>query len=359
MKRSRNPDAMSHFLTGMNESSRLFRLLMLYGALLAGLTHMLFGILFYVNGIRTLAFMNVGSIMCYIIVYMLVYRRHITAGLYILVAEVFAHAVLVTTSIGWESSFHIHILLVLPLIVISRIRLWTGKVPLVSGIFLLYIWLDIRYRIAVPPHVLDPAAVSWLHTFNELTFMTFLVIIAGMYSRLVKHSEEELRNQAVTDPLTGLRNRRKMLEISASETSRHKRYGRPLSFVMCDIDHFKNINDTFGHDCGDEVIKTAAQVLMKGVRDLDHAFRWGGEEFLLMFPETPAASAKIAAERLRETVSSLEIKVRNISISLTMTFGISMMHNGESMDEAIDRADAALLVGKRAGRNCVEVAAGD
>ena len=92
---------------------------------------------------------------------------------------------------------------------------------------------------------------------------------------------------------------------------------------------------------------------------LDHAFRWGGEEFLLLLPETPAESAMIAAERLREKISSLEIRIRNISISLTMTFGISMMRNGEPMSEAIDRADAALLAGKRAGRNCVELAPGD
>lgn len=359
MKIFRKSNAVSPLSSGMYKSTKFFRLLLLYGAVLAGITHVLFGIIFYASGVRTLAFLNVASVMCYLVVFMLVYMRYITAGLFILTAEVIVHAVYVTSTIGWESSFHIHILLILPLIVISRIKLCTGKVPLVAGIFSIYLWLDVAYRKAAPYYVLDPAAAGYLHPFNMMTFMTFLVIITGMYSRLVNHSEEELRNQAATDPLTGLRNRRKMMEISASETSRHRRYSRPLSFIMCDIDHFKNINDTFGHDCGDEVIRTAAQVLMKGVRDLDHAFRWGGEEFLLLLPETPAESAMIAAERLREKISSLEIRIRNISISLTMTFGISMMRNGEPMSEAIDRADAALLAGKRAGRNCVELAPGD
>ncbi len=352
----REYDFISPVLPEINKNVLLFRELVMCGSILSGIAHMAFCVLFYIDGVNILAAFNLFSIMCYAVTFMLVKRHHVTAGLMVITAEVALHAVLATVMVGWESSFYIYIILVLPLVILNRLDWWPCKMPVVILMIAIYMWLDIRYRGAAPPYLLNPAAVAFLCRFNVLTFMAFLVVMTAMHLRLSLQGEQVLQDLVVTDPLTGLKNRRSIMEISASETSRQRRYGRPLSFVMCDLDHFKNINDSFGHECGDEVIRSVARVLVKGVRDLDHAIRWGGEEFLLLLPETPIQSAKQVADRLRAKIESLNIPGRNESISVTMTFGLSILHNDERMEEAIDRADLALYEGKRAGRNRVELA---
>lgn len=352
----RESDLILPVLPEINKNALLFRELVMYGSILSGVAHAAFCVLFYIDGINILAAVNLLSITCYAIASMLVLKHHVTTGLMIITVEVAVHAVLATVFVGWESSFHIYIILVLPLIIINRSYSWPYKVPVVMLMIAIYLWLDVTYRSDVPPYVLHPAAVAFLCRFNVMTFMAFLVVMTTMHYRFILRGEQALEDLVVTDPLTGLKNRRSIMDISMSETSRQRRYGRPLSFVMCDLDHFKNINDSFGHECGDEVIRSVARVLVKGVRDLDHAIRWGGEEFLLLLPETPIQSAKLVAERLRTKIESLSIPGRNESISVTMTFGLSILHNGEMMEQAIDRADLALYEGKRAGRNRVELA---
>lgn len=342
---------------GSNEA--LFRKLLLGVSAMAGLTHLAFLLLFYKSGVSQLAIINVGSILCYALTFSLLWRHHVLVSWMLIIAEVVGHAVLAVYFIGWESGFHFYIMLVPPVMVVSPLDNWRSKAPLVLGLVALYVALDFFLRLAAPVAVLDLAVINGLHYFNLITVLVLLIFLAGMYYRLVLQSEQQLREMATTDPLTRLRNRRSVLDTSVCEAAKQRRDGRPLSFVLCDVDHFKLINDTHGHEAGDDVLKAVAKILRAGVREVDHSARWGGEEFLLLLPETAVPGAALVAERLREAIAELRVAGPNGPLKVTMTFGISTLHLNEPIDQAIARADKALYQGKHTGRNRVEVAAED
>ena len=130
-----------------------------------------------------------------------------------------------------------------------------------------------------------------------------------------------------------------------------------VDFIFIDIDKFKNINDTYGHQCGDEVLKTVASTIRQLLRKYDFVARWGGEEFLAVLPETEIHGAKIVAERFRQSIESLHIKYTDIEIPVTVTLGVSQFDGELGIDKSIQLADEALYDGKMNGRNQVVVAA--
>ncbi len=175
----------------------------------------------------------------------------------------------------------------------------------------------------------------------------------GNVSDLVRESEA-LERLASIDAMTGLANRRNFLELAEAEWTRFRRYGRPMALLMCDIDHFKAVNDTYGHDAGDQVIKTVADVLHKHKRASDTAGRLGGEEFALILPEATLDSAVAAGERLRKLVAEHVITVGGARISVTISVGASICHAATSgIEDLIKQADLALYEAKRGGRNRV------
>jgi two-component system, cell cycle response regulator len=176
--------------------------------------------------------------------------------------------------------------------------------------------------------------------------------------RLDVSYHDKLYKQATRDTLTGLSNRsyfqnelRKFLSIGA-------RYSRPFSLMMLDVDFFKKVNDTYGHDVGDNVLKTVATALMSHVRSHDVAARFGGEEFVILLPETPLNGAVAVAERIRMTVESCDFEPMGCHHHVTISIGISEFpSSGVEFDELIKRADEALYKAKESGRNRVCVAA--
>ena len=170
-----------------------------------------------------------------------------------------------------------------------------------------------------------------------------------------KRTEEELRRLAMTDPLTGVSNRRRFLAACEEELVRARRYDRPISVVMCDLDHFKKINDTFGHDGGDAVLKCFAAEARAAVRDgIDTVGRLGGEEFALLLPETDIAGARAVAERLRRRCADTEIPTPGGIARITCSFGVADVSGTDrSVGELLKRADLALYCAKAAGRNRV------
>lgn len=153
--------------------------------------------------------------------------------------------------------------------------------------------------------------------------------------------------------LTGLYNRRYMMARLQDEYERSVRSGRPFSLILTDIDYFKTINDAYGHDCGDEVLKGLSKVLMNAVRSVDVLCRWGGEEFLMLLPDTDLDSAKVLADRIRRAVAEEVFDYEGKAFKLTMTFGVSSFSEALTIKELIKRADQALYKGKASGRNIV------
>ena len=156
------------------------------------------------------------------------------------------------------------------------------------------------------------------------------------------------------DPLTGLSNRRDMMEKLENEQSRFERYGKSFSVIMCDIDHFKKVNDQYGHDFGDYVLGEVAKLLKKQIREIDKLSRWGGEEFLIVLPETNFPGAVSVAEKMRQSIESYSFEFGGETLKISMSFGVSCHGNaGVKLDDLLKKADHFLYKAKNQGRNTV------
>jgi two-component system cell cycle response regulator len=170
--------------------------------------------------------------------------------------------------------------------------------------------------------------------------------------RLVQRDLERL---VASDPLTGLHNRRSLLDRLKQETERYARYRQPLALAMLDLDAFKPINDTYGHLFGDHVLRQVAETISHSVRTLDVAARYGGDEFAVILPQTEAQGALRVCERLLRNVSSLEVTQGKISVRVSLSLGLAL-YPGEgiaSVEDLLRAADDALYRAKRSGRNRV------
>lgn len=169
--------------------------------------------------------------------------------------------------------------------------------------------------------------------------------------------EEELKRLAALDPLTGLYNRRHLFDLGGPMFERAKRYERNLSVLMIDADHFKQVNDQYGHGIGDQVLQTIATYLTNLTRKADLLGRYGGEEFIIMLPETSLSQARNAAERLLQYMRKHPIHTEPATIPLTLSIGVATYdaQTTSSLDKLVDHADQALYEAKNAGRNCVAV----
>ncbi len=165
-----------------------------------------------------------------------------------------------------------------------------------------------------------------------------------------------LQDQANTDALTGLSNRRHFLERLDGELDRCRRYVHPLSVAMIDIDHFKKVNDTYGHVAGDKVLANLADLLVREQRTIDWVGRLGGEEFAIIFVETELDKAKLACERLLATIRSTEIDVDDAKISITVSIGLAEVTPAtQHSTEILKRADQLMYEAKAQGRDCIQV----
>lgn len=177
--------------------------------------------------------------------------------------------------------------------------------------------------------------------------------------RSLRLTNEEVRALSIRDSLTGIFNREYLTERLQQELKRSQRYGHPLSLIMCDIDHFKDVNDRYGHRAGDQILKDFVSRIAGSIRiDVDWIARYGGEEFLIVLPETDLASAYIVAERLRRLVGETPFRLRGREIGITSSFGVASYQPARqpgkvSYDGLMEQADRFLYQAKREGRNAV------
>jgi len=165
-------------------------------------------------------------------------------------------------------------------------------------------------------------------------------------------SRQQLEIVSRTDALTGVNNRRHFSDLLMAEIERSRRYSRCLSVMMFDLDHFKKVNDTYGHAAGDEALRTFGRTLQwSGLRKNDFCGRLGGEEFSLALPETDLDSALIPAERIRSMLEETSIQYQQVTFRITVSIGISQYQLGDTIDTMLGRADQAMYEAKQAGRN--------
>jgi diguanylate cyclase len=187
-----------------------------------------------------------------------------------------------------------------------------------------------------------------------ICFSLFDVTDASIYQMQLQERTEQLKRASDHDGLTQLYNRRFIEESLAKEFGRSRRYGHTLSIILCDIDHFKQVNDNYGHLVGDEVLREVSRRLKAGVRVSDQLGRYGGEEFLAILPETDTKGGQILAERLRQAVECEPIEAKGHSLNVTISLGLAELHGScLSYEQLIHEADQALYQAKAQGRNQV------
>lgn len=202
--------------------------------------------------------------------------------------------------------------------------------------------------------------VPSISTELSVVFFTINIImistsVFGLFYYFVYSNQDlqqKLRVLANTDPLTGLPNRRAFFTKAEIEFKRAKRYDRPFSVLMIDIDFFKNINDTHGHGVGDEVLQIFSKMLTECSREVDFLGRYGGEEFIVLLPETSVKDIRIRAQRMIDETQKLVIHTPQTNFSFTISVGLTQLqHSDESIGSILKRADEALYRAKELGRN--------
>ncbi|MEB3282084.1 MAG: PleD family two-component system response regulator [Lyngbya sp.] len=168
---------------------------------------------------------------------------------------------------------------------------------------------------------------------------------------------QEVEKLARLDPLTGIFNRRILMEKAHQEMERAKRYGTPFSVLLLDVDHFKRVNDTYGHPVGDQALCAVVETILDSIRKVDFVGRYGGEEFAIILPEITADSALKAAERIRLQIANLSVPTEEGMLKLTVSIGVTTYHPEDSIiDQLFKRADQGLYQAKAQGRNqCCQV----
>jgi diguanylate cyclase (GGDEF)-like protein len=168
----------------------------------------------------------------------------------------------------------------------------------------------------------------------------------------LRKSEQRFRELSIRDDLTGLHNQRHYFKQLKAEIERTNRYGQPLSLLILDLDNFKKYNDTFGHIAGDEILEKAGEILRQSLRITDSAYRYGGEEFAVLLPETTGLEALHFAERIRRTFENIDLTLqKEQNISVTVSIGVAQYESGEELNAFIKRTDNNMYAAKNEGKN--------
>lgn len=355
----REPDPASK--DSPSDPREVFRSTYVHCCFWAALLHAVFLLGFALTGVVPMALFNVASIAAWLGAAALLHRDRMAAGMVLTVGELTLHAVAAVAAVGWAAGFQYY-LLFFPLIFFlgplpGRLFVWLGGVILPG---LLLGGLELLSLARNPEYVLDPRVLTFFRTGNLVAALGLMTLIALIYARVTRYAQErvrsltdELQRQASTDPVTGLANRRALEERLDVEHARAQRTGQNYCLLMVDLDHFKAVNDRYGHPTGDRILKEVAELMRDQLRAIDLVGRWGGEEFLVLLPETGFEGGHRVAEKIRARIERTEFEGAGQPFGLTLTVGFASCGANEAMRWCLKRADDALLRGKEANRNQV------
>ena len=321
--------------------------------LISGTASALWTILFGILNAPLASTVGLISLALYALVYLLLQYKRNTAAMFLIWIEVLGHTAMACLLLGWDSAFHLHLLLCIPAAVVaSRKR---NALTMVVALFTFYLALDAACTLVPPLSPLPMAQLQIVKWINfSLVFGVFFAM-ASLYRSTVLQSEQGLMAQATTDALTGLLNRQHFRKRADIELARSHRNQEPVSLVMADIDFFKQVNDQYGHPVGDRVLIQVAQILQQFMREVDVVARWGGEEFLMLLPNSDTPAALAVTERIRLALECTPYMNMNTPLVVTMSFGITRVADPSDLDAATSRADSALYRSKECGRNQIRL----
>jgi diguanylate cyclase (GGDEF)-like protein len=327
-----------------------------WALVVAGSVHLLFVPLFWYLDLPVLVLVNVFSVLIYLFSILVLGLPSVLAkddriiG-WLVYLELLGHGMIATYCLGAGSGFqyYIYILAVLPFFVASYSPV--VKLLRLAVVVIVSLVINIYFKYPHPDVVLDQHLIE---TMGVLNLSVFLIAAGGISLVFTLSSNsylEKLSQEAMVDQMTGLYNRRHMATVTQKHIEKHAAEGGCLSLLIVDIDNFKNINDSYGHVCGDSVVISTARVIHEAIRTHCIASRWGGDEFVVFFPDTTSEELDSVANRIMASVSGLRISCGASHVSVTITCGGATGCNGEDFRDLFARADRALYVGKENGRN--------
>jgi diguanylate cyclase (GGDEF)-like protein len=319
-------------------------------ALLAAAVDVGFLLLYGVLGATALALMNLVSVAIYVVAWLLLVRRRNRWAIGLMWFEVLAHATAGSLLLGWQSDFHYFLLLIVPAVVVGAPP--RRAIPLVLLLFACYAGLYVACRAWAPLSPLPPMHLELARWFNIVMVFGLLFGMSAFYRHRVRSAERRLMQLARVDALTRLANRTHFQERAAAELARARREGHPVTLMLADIDHFKRVNDGYGHHAGYQVLAAVASVIGGALREHDLVARWGGEEFVALLTGADAAEGRRVAERVRRAVETHTVTLDGRPLAVTLSFGLAAVTDGD-LHGSTRLADRALYASKRAGRNRV------
>lgn len=328
--------------------------------------HAAHAIFFLTMGLYLLAIYNALSILLLFGVRQLFYQKKFVKGMAPAFLNIVIYSILCTLTIGYDYNYMLYLFLIAPGSIFVTFNceefrhLKSYQYIMPSSMCLIYILATVLSRFITPVYAIDMYKFRLLvQIINILLVCGIIEIFALMFSAETRRIKRELQAQNVyldnlskIDPLTGLLNRRSMLEEIEKSMKLAAGTDHVFSLVMCDIDNFKRINDTYGHEAGDIVIKYIANLMTESCPEKSQVSRWGGEEFLLLLERKRDTSVAIA-ENIRTTVCETPVTCENTNIPVSITLGVAEYIPGFDVDKIIKKADDNLYYGKTHGKNVV------
>ena len=333
--------------------------------------HLFFGVTMGWLHITPLFWYNLAITIFYAYLAMVlsVKERYLTIYISIMI-EIMFYAALATLLVGWDWGFMLYTVGLIPASFYLSYTLpgmeRRVSVPVLTslGIGICYIAIDVAARTTTPLYSkgIPEFIIVVFHYFNTGLIFVMLLVFSTLFAlelrymqRLTERKNDRLEEIAYYDPLTSLLNRRSMdkyLRTAFDNATEEK----PFCLLMVDIDDFKKVNDTYGHDFGDQVLKAVSGLIAGNIRETDHICRWGGEEFLVLL-KTSMEHARKIAEFIRCSVEEETIEDDAVQIQVSITIGVAQYHMGATVHSLINEADERLYYGKKHGKNQVVIAA--
>lgn len=327
--------------------------------LIGSIVHAFYALFFYANGLADLAAVNGAATLLWFILFLLNQKQHsylsFTAASVLLIIATAVNSI----RLGWNSGFFVLFLPLIPIIFLNDHA--RAPVKWLYSVFFTLAAIAIRLCQFMNVMPLVDAFNPWLLQFINLVVCIFCLALFGhYYNRSSSAIEEDLKmiNKkleylAITDPLTNLLNRRQIMDRIEIERARVERGGKPFTLVMIDMDNLKSINDTYGHAAGDFVLVSIAEVMRLTLRRQDQIARWGGDEFLLVLPDTNLLEGGKTAEKIRSRIARQPFIFNEKDMRTSITLGVCECDRVTGINDCLRKVDQALYMGKRQGRNCV------
>jgi len=342
------------------------RLMQLLALAMAAISTLMVLVLLIMSARMDLIIYVISTIILLFLLYFLFRTNHTTAGFYGLIYLICLNCLIGNTVIGWRSGIYILFLLIIPVIFYNPIIQKTHK--LILGVFfgLVFIATMILSFLVAP---MLRFSLFQLQIMNCINVIVTFVVLAGVSYLEIRNSNKvairltEVNNKlayhASRDSLTNLLNRRTMNQYIQMEYVRSKRSGKTFGLIMADVDDFKRVNDNHGHAAGDLVLIELSGLLSATLRKQDLISRWGGEEFLILLPETDFEGVQIAAEKVRDLIAHSCVPFQGHDIQITLSIGGVVCEREANWDDCIKIADRALYYGKAHGKNLAVFAKGE